>query len=59
MSKSPSLTPKDVISLLEQRGFQLKRINGTHYYYVHPESKKLLWSRCITKICRNELYWLS
>jgi predicted RNA binding protein YcfA (HicA-like mRNA interferase family) len=41
MSKGPSITPKDLIRLLEQNGFELKRINGSHHYYVHPETKKI------------------
>ena len=41
MSKTPSLTSKDLIKLLEQKGFELKRIKGSHYYYVHSESKKI------------------
>ncbi|MDB5284106.1 MAG: uncharacterized protein JWO06_3181 [Bacteroidota bacterium] len=41
MSKTPSLTSKDVIRLLEQHGFELKRVNGSHHYYVNPLSKKI------------------
>jgi predicted RNA binding protein YcfA (HicA-like mRNA interferase family) len=40
MSKTPSLTSKDVIKLLEKHGFELNRINGSHHYFVHPVSKK-------------------
>lgn len=35
------MTPKDLIRLLEQRGFVLKRINGSHHIFFHPESKKV------------------
>jgi predicted RNA binding protein YcfA (HicA-like mRNA interferase family) len=35
------MTPKDLIKLLEQRGFVLKRINGSHHIFFHPESRKL------------------
>jgi predicted RNA binding protein YcfA (HicA-like mRNA interferase family) len=35
------MTPKDVIKLLEQRGFVLKRINGSHHIFFHPESGKI------------------
>lgn len=41
MSKTPSLTAKDIIYLLEQKGFELKRINGSHHYYVHPVTKRI------------------
>lgn len=41
MSKTPSLTPKDIIKLLEQLGFELNRIKGSHHYYVHPQTKKI------------------
>lgn len=41
MSKTPSLTAKELIKLLEQHGFELNRINGSHHYYVHPQSKKI------------------
>ena len=41
MSKTPSITSKDLIKLLEQKGFELKRVKGSHHYYVHPESNKI------------------
>lgn len=41
MTKTPALTPKDIIRLLEKNGFELKRIKGSHHYYVHPETKKI------------------
>jgi predicted RNA binding protein YcfA (HicA-like mRNA interferase family) len=41
MSKTPSLTAKDVIKLLERHGFELNRIHGSHHYFVHPLSKKI------------------
>ena len=38
MPKLPVLTPKDVIRILEQRGFILDRVKGSHYIYRHPAS---------------------
>ncbi|MCY7352714.1 MAG: type II toxin-antitoxin system HicA family toxin [Cytophagaceae bacterium] len=31
-------TSKQVIKLLEKRGFVLKRVKGSHYLYQHPET---------------------
>ena len=41
MSSFPSLTPKEIIQLLERRGFILKRIHGSHHYYIHPVTGKI------------------
>lgn len=41
MGNIPSLTPKELCKILEQRGFQLKRINGSHHYFQHPLSGKI------------------
>jgi len=35
------MTPKEIIRLLEQHGFLLKRINGSHHIFQHPISKKI------------------
>jgi predicted RNA binding protein YcfA (HicA-like mRNA interferase family) len=35
------MTPKDIIKELEARGFLLKRINGSHHIFQHPDSKKV------------------
>lgn len=35
------MTPKDIIKVLEARGFLLKRINGSHHIFQHPDSKKV------------------
>jgi predicted RNA binding protein YcfA (HicA-like mRNA interferase family) len=39
MSKTPSYTPKELIKLLEDNGFELARSKGSHQIYIHPESK--------------------
>ncbi|MDI9417584.1 MAG: type II toxin-antitoxin system HicA family toxin [Euryarchaeota archaeon] len=40
MPKLPSLTPQKVIAILEKKGFVLKRVTGSHYIFVHPETKR-------------------
>ena len=35
------MTPKEIIKILEERGFALKRINGSHHIFQHPISKKI------------------
>ena len=39
MSKSPSLTPKELIKLLEQKGFVFDRAKGSHQIYINAEKK--------------------
>jgi len=39
MSKSPSLTPKDLIRLLERKGFVFDRSKGSHQIYLNAEKK--------------------
>lgn len=41
MSNVPSLAPKELIKVLERKGFILKRIHGSHHYYVHPLTNKI------------------
>jgi len=41
MSNFPSLTPKELIKILENKGFILKRIHGSHHYYLHPATGKI------------------
>jgi predicted RNA binding protein YcfA (HicA-like mRNA interferase family) len=36
MPKLPVLTPREVIKLLEERGFVLDRVKGSHHIYYHP-----------------------
>ena len=38
MGNLPSLTPKELIKILESKGFVLKRIHGSHHYFVHAET---------------------
>ena len=39
MSRAPSLTPKELIKLLEQRGFVLDCSKGSHQIYFNKEKK--------------------
>lgn len=40
MSKLPSLTPKEIIKILTQKGFVLDRSRGSHQVWFHPISHK-------------------
>jgi predicted RNA binding protein YcfA (HicA-like mRNA interferase family) len=40
MPKLPSITPKDIIRVLEKEGFVLDRIKGSHHIYYHPETRR-------------------
>jgi predicted RNA binding protein YcfA (HicA-like mRNA interferase family) len=40
MPKTPSLTPQQVIKLLESSGFVLDRSKGSHQIFIHPETRK-------------------
>lgn len=35
-------SPKKIISLLERRGYFLKRVTGSHHIYFHKELKKIV-----------------
>jgi predicted RNA binding protein YcfA (HicA-like mRNA interferase family) len=39
MSKTPSVAPKELIKLLEQRGFVFDRSKGSHQIYLNKERK--------------------
>ena len=40
MPKLPSLTPQEIIKVLEKKGFVLDRTKGSHHIYYHPETKR-------------------
>ncbi len=40
MSSTPSLTPKDIARILNQKGFVLDRVRGSHQIWLHPVSRK-------------------
>ena len=39
MPKLPRLTPRDIIKVLEKKGFVLDRVKGSHHIYLHPETR--------------------
>lgn len=39
MSKTPSFTPKELIKLLEHKGFLYYRSKGSHQIYFNKEKK--------------------
>ena len=40
MSNIPSITPKDIVRILKQKGFVLDRSRGSHQVWLHPGSRK-------------------
>jgi predicted RNA binding protein YcfA (HicA-like mRNA interferase family) len=51
MPKLPTLTPREIIKILERKGFVLDRIKGSHHIYLHPESRR----RAIVPFHRQDL----
>jgi predicted RNA binding protein YcfA (HicA-like mRNA interferase family) len=39
MTKLPSLTGKDVVSILKKVGFEIKRQRGSHVFLQHPDGR--------------------
>jgi predicted RNA binding protein YcfA (HicA-like mRNA interferase family) len=39
MTKLPSLTGKDIISILKKLGFEIKRPKGSHVFLQHPDGR--------------------
>jgi len=40
MPRLPSLTGKEVVSVLERMGFEVLRTKGSHYILVHPDGRR-------------------
>ena len=40
MSNMPSISPKDIVRILKQKGFVLDRSRGSHQIWLHPVSRK-------------------
>jgi predicted RNA binding protein YcfA (HicA-like mRNA interferase family) len=51
MPKLPSLTPQRVIRILEDDGFVLDRVKGSHHIYYHPQTRK----RAIVPVHKKDL----
>jgi predicted RNA binding protein YcfA (HicA-like mRNA interferase family) len=39
MTKLPSLTGKDILSILRKIGFEIKRQKGSHVFLQHPDGR--------------------
>jgi predicted RNA binding protein YcfA (HicA-like mRNA interferase family) len=39
MTKLPSLTGKDIISIFKKLGFEIKRQKGSHVFLQHPDGR--------------------
>lgn len=51
MPKLPSLTPDEIIKILEGKGFVLDRTRGSHRIYYNPETKR----RAIVPVHKRDL----
>jgi predicted RNA binding protein YcfA (HicA-like mRNA interferase family) len=51
MPKHHVLTPQKVIRVLEQKGFVLDRVKGSHHIYYNPATKK----RAVVPLHKKEL----
>jgi predicted RNA binding protein YcfA (HicA-like mRNA interferase family) len=40
--KLPRLTAKELVRVLERKGWELDRSRGSHHIYVHPVSQRTL-----------------
>lgn len=38
----PSVRPRQLIRVLEQRGWRLARSKGSHHHFTHPESPNIV-----------------
>jgi len=41
MHKLPAISPQKLARALEQAGFELKRVKGSHHYYYNPKTEKI------------------
>lgn len=40
--KLPAVKPKDLIRVLQKKGWQLDRIRGSHHILVHPDQRRAI-----------------
>ncbi len=40
MSSLPTLTPKKIIKIIEDKGFILDSVKGSHYIFYNPDAKR-------------------
>lgn len=62
MARSPRLTGKELIKILEKHGFEVIRIRGSHHFLKHPDgrvtvvpvhSNEVIGVGLLSKICRD------
>ncbi len=51
MPKLPTITLKEIISILEKKGYILDRIKGSHHIYYHRNTKR----RVIVPLHKSDL----
>ncbi|MGI8441055.1 MAG: type II toxin-antitoxin system HicA family toxin [Thermoleophilaceae bacterium] len=37
----PTVRPRQLIRVLEQKGWRLQRTKGSHHHFVHPDNPKI------------------
>ena len=52
-SRVPALTPREIIRVLERRGFFVHRIVGSHHVLKHPNDPHI---RVVVALHRRELH---
>lgn len=40
MPKLPSITPRKLVRILKELGFELDHSTGSHFVFYHPQTKK-------------------
>jgi predicted RNA binding protein YcfA (HicA-like mRNA interferase family) len=40
--KLPAITPRQLIRVLEQKGWRLDRVRGSHHVMVHPDQRRAI-----------------
>ena len=51
MSSLPTFTPKKVIKIIEDKGFILDRVKGSHHIFYNPDTKR----RVVVPLHNNDL----
>ena len=59
MSKTPSLTSKKLLKILQKAGFETDHITGSHYILYHSKTGKRITLLFIQKICPKVQFILS
>ena len=50
MSRIPQLTPRQLLHVLEKKGFQIDHVTGSHYILYHPATKARVTVAYHTKV---------